>query len=301
MIKSYIISAFRNQRRNILYAGVNMVGLSLAIACAMVAFLNYDYAIRFNDFHKDADKIYRILSLRSINEQLLRYGMVPLPLGERLRDEFDSIEQAVAIENASVRIRHQDRAFNERMLFADAGFFYDFDPGYETDLIVTVPVYNETMYPLYRDSIRDHSRIESISGCQSHIISSDPRRGIKFASKEREAFVCVVGFNYLGTMRLRLKEGRGLKGKTRTDFEQSIIVNETLAKEMGWDSIAGKILTVENQAYQVIGLVEDMYNRGPWEQILPTLLCVGAPNNYSAVILRIQPDHLAETVLLLQT
>jgi len=631
MLKNYIIIALRNLRRNKLYATVNIVGLSLAIACAIVAYLNYDYARQFNMFHQDARSIYRIVGVRTINGQPLRYGMVPLPLADRIRNEAGVVEQTVAIERGGARIRYQDQIFNEGILYADKAFFdfftfplkegtvnlqdkntivlteayarkyfgegpavgkiltllhangvvqsltvtgvvakyppnssiqfnmvvssellldaginkadnwaywthalfikvsnrekitalehqlrtylplqnaanqrvalsgftidpldriaalshdtrgeylrgayppsqiigiatiailllimsccnfintslafshrrckeiamrkvvggrkpqlavqflsenilltvlalllalalvvvfipafnssfnqvhlsldfaknwqfggfllvlmlltgvgaglypalvissykpvrifrekqragkmnvfmqtllviqyvisiiaivativfaqngnyfKEFDLGYEQNLIVSVPVNDEHTYTLYRNAIENYAEVESISGSLSHMIFSGPRRGISSAGVEREAFVYTIGFDYVETMRLRLREGRSFAKETASDVDEVVMVNQTLTNEMGWHSIAGKTLTLENKTFRVIGLIEDVYSQGPWELVLPAVMRVCKSEQYAMMQIRIKPDHLGSTMAYLKT
>ncbi|WP_295798809.1 hypothetical protein [Mucilaginibacter sp.] len=62
MIKNYFKIAFRSFRQHKLFTLINVVGLSIGISTALVIYLivNYDYT--FDKFHKDGDRIYRVVS-----------------------------------------------------------------------------------------------------------------------------------------------------------------------------------------------------------------------------------------------
>lgn len=123
MFKNYLKVAFRNLWKNKLYAIINILGLSLAIACSIVAYLNYDLQTSFDVFHKNADKIYRVLGVRTIIQNNFRFGVVPLPLSERLKQDLPSIEKVTSLDWASAIVRHQDHIFNEGIMFTDDNFF----------------------------------------------------------------------------------------------------------------------------------------------------------------------------------
>jgi putative ABC transport system permease protein len=65
---------------------------------------------------------------------------------------------------------------------------------------------------------------------------------------------------------------------------------------MGWTSAVGKTVTMENQQYQVIGMIEDVYSQGIWELVLPSVLRVTTPEQYTAIQIRVQQGAIAETL-----
>ena len=48
MLKNYIKTALRVLLKNRLYAVINIIGLSVAIACGIVAYLNYQFSQSFD-------------------------------------------------------------------------------------------------------------------------------------------------------------------------------------------------------------------------------------------------------------
>ena len=62
MFKNYFKTAFRNLARNKIYSFINIVGLSLGLACAMLIMLYVKDEASFDRFHKNVNNIYRIAS-----------------------------------------------------------------------------------------------------------------------------------------------------------------------------------------------------------------------------------------------
>ena len=60
MFKNYFTVAWRNLSRNKIYAFINIAGLSIGLACAMLIILYVKDEVSYDRFHKNADRIYRV-------------------------------------------------------------------------------------------------------------------------------------------------------------------------------------------------------------------------------------------------
>jgi ABC-type antimicrobial peptide transport system permease subunit len=60
MLKSYVVIAFRNIRRNLSYAFLNIFGLTLGIAACLVIFLIVRNELGYDSFNSKADRTYRV-------------------------------------------------------------------------------------------------------------------------------------------------------------------------------------------------------------------------------------------------
>ena len=60
MFKNYFKTAFRNLARNKVYSFINIAGLSLGLACAMLIMLYVNDEVSYDRFHKNVSQIYRI-------------------------------------------------------------------------------------------------------------------------------------------------------------------------------------------------------------------------------------------------
>jgi len=69
MLKNYFIVALRNFWRNKTFSFINILGLCIGISAALVIFLIVSYDLGFDHFHKDGNRIYRVVSnLRVMGE-----------------------------------------------------------------------------------------------------------------------------------------------------------------------------------------------------------------------------------------
>jgi len=60
MLKNYLKIIFRNMTKNKVYVLINIIGLGLALAVCIVAYLNYKFDADFDTCHENRDRIYRI-------------------------------------------------------------------------------------------------------------------------------------------------------------------------------------------------------------------------------------------------
>ncbi|MBK5278327.1 MAG: ABC transporter permease [Bacteroidia bacterium] len=103
MLKSMIITAFRNIFRNRSFSLINLVGLSVSMSLGMLIILIVKEQYTFDNFHRDVDRIYRV------NTMALRtggggepYASTPLPIGQVLKDDYSFTESVVRV-NRSLR------------------------------------------------------------------------------------------------------------------------------------------------------------------------------------------------------
>lgn len=133
MIKNYFKIAWRNLQRNRSYALINIVGLSLGVACAILIFVLVNYHLSFDTFHKNKDHVYRIVTEWHDGE--INYSpAVPSPIGKVVRSEFTFAEQtARVIDYQGVLISIPGtgavKKFEEESgaAFVEPGFFKIFD------------------------------------------------------------------------------------------------------------------------------------------------------------------------------
>ena len=68
MLQNYLKIAFRNLVRNKVYSFINIVGLAVGMAVAMLIFLFVSHEVSFNKFHVNGDRIYMVMQKMMIGE-----------------------------------------------------------------------------------------------------------------------------------------------------------------------------------------------------------------------------------------
>lgn len=119
----------------------------------------------------------------------------------------------------------------------------------------------------------------------------------------RSMYFMAIDEQFLDTFEISLAEGRNLSSEMGTDTT-AVIINETAAKMLGWDSVLGKELRVpsENFTARVVGVVKDFHFQSLHEVINPLVL--GHWNNPVTVIdyftCRVNTASIQQTLLRLR-
>lgn len=129
MIKNYLIIALRNIRRNKTFSAINIIGLAISMSLGLLIILIIKEQFEFDNFHKDADRIYRVnTSALRVNGETENYASVPLALAEVLKDNYSFTESVVRLN----RQLNCDAKANNTILpvhgfFADPSFLTVFN------------------------------------------------------------------------------------------------------------------------------------------------------------------------------
>jgi putative ABC transport system permease protein len=127
MLKSYLKLALRNILRSASYSVINVSGLALGITCALLIFSLVTYHLNFDNFHKDADRIYRFVTEQH-RDQVTYVANVPPAFGKTFRDDYTFAEKVARLCTAhealiSIPQGNDTKKFTENAAFTDPEFF----------------------------------------------------------------------------------------------------------------------------------------------------------------------------------
>lgn len=122
MFQNFLKVTVRSLLKSKVFVFINMVGLGLALACCIIAFLNYNFAKTFDRQHENFDQLYEISVRVDQNGAQVPYGFAPMPLGPTIKSEIPSIERISRYTRAGVTIKRDDNVFNRSMAFVDKDF-----------------------------------------------------------------------------------------------------------------------------------------------------------------------------------
>lgn len=123
MLSNYFKIAFRVLWRNKIYVVLNVVGLGFAIACCILAYLNYNYRAKFDLNHSRTDGIYRLNSERLVEGTKQTWGVVPLPLAEAMQKDLAGADRIARLSSAAVVVKYKESTFDERIHYGDKHLF----------------------------------------------------------------------------------------------------------------------------------------------------------------------------------
>lgn len=94
MIKNYFKTTLRVLLRNRSYTVINILGLSVGIASALVIYFVVTIQTGYDTFHTKKDRIYRMITDSDDNGRLNQNQGTPMPAAPALREDFSQIEGA---------------------------------------------------------------------------------------------------------------------------------------------------------------------------------------------------------------
>ena len=127
MHKHYLKAALRNITAKKGNAVINVSGLALGIACALLIFSLVNYHLRFDNFHNDSDRVYRFVT-EEHNDQVNYVSSVPPAFGKAFRNDYAFGEKVARIctltdQLISVEEGNNIKKFKEEVSFAEPHFF----------------------------------------------------------------------------------------------------------------------------------------------------------------------------------
>jgi len=90
MIKNYLTVAFRNLRKNKASSFINIGGLAVGMAVAMLIGLWIYDEFSYDKYHKNYDRIARLMQHQTSNGHVYSDNSLPIPLGPELQKSFGS-------------------------------------------------------------------------------------------------------------------------------------------------------------------------------------------------------------------
>jgi len=118
MLKFYFKTAFRNLLRNRVHTIINLLGLSLGIAFALIAFLIVSFELSFDKHHPQVEKTYRVVTIPEFSGEIFYNPGVAYSVPSMLRDnipEVEVISKLVSRGGTKVKWIHQDAQGNEQV------------------------------------------------------------------------------------------------------------------------------------------------------------------------------------------
>ena len=120
MFKNYFKTAFRNLTRSKVYSFINISGLSIGLACAMLIMLYVKDEVSFDRFHKKVHNIYRVVSKSSEGRNMVSTGVLQ---GPKFTQNVPGIKSFVRMKNGREDIKTGNYVHSQGLMYVDSNFF----------------------------------------------------------------------------------------------------------------------------------------------------------------------------------
>jgi len=208
ILANYFKVAFRNLVRHKSFSLINISGLAIGMAAAILILLWVQNDLSIEQFHENKDRIYIIFNRTTYNGKIECSPGIPSPLSTEIKSSYPQIEQTARINGVGPFVLTVgDKHFEASGMMTDPGFLKMFS------------------FPLIRGNVGT-----VLNSPRSMVVTEKFARKI-FPGEDAMGKVIRIDSNAYFTIGGILKD---LPNNTKFDFEY--LVPWTYKKEVGWDN-----------------------------------------------------------------
>ena len=171
----------------------------------------------------------------------------------------------------------------------------DRDWGYDQAQTLVVPVDNGKTYAALKNELLQRPGVLELAGSVNHIGRSVRLAVIDIDGQKHEIRQLDVGYDYLETLDVRLQKGRFFDEALVTDLEESAVVNQTFADNMGWEDPIGQSFGLDSLTYTVVGVVADFHYYNFNNEIEPAFFRMAKEDKFRYLSLKVGEGTISRT------
>jgi predicted permease len=121
MLRNHLKIALRNLKRHKVYSFINIAGLAIGMACAILILLWIQDELSYDRFHEQVNNVYRLVA----EENNVRYAISHAPFAYTLKEECPKILKATRVDLGTSQnlIEYKEKKFEQRGKMVDSDFF----------------------------------------------------------------------------------------------------------------------------------------------------------------------------------
>jgi putative ABC transport system permease protein len=128
MLKNYFVISLRNLTKHKFFSLINIFGLTVGIASCLLIFIYVSDEISYDQFHANAENIYRIGLHGKIAGQEVYTCNSSIPVGPAMTAEIPGVEAMTRLNpiarGSGILFKNEEKIFTERFVhYADSNFF----------------------------------------------------------------------------------------------------------------------------------------------------------------------------------
>jgi putative ABC transport system permease protein len=176
--------------------------------------------------------------------------------------------------------------------------------GFQGEQVVVIPTRGldgDQVLDRYRALAASDPGIEQVAGSNLAIGQSLWRRGFQYEGELKQVAIFRITDNYLETLDIPVAQGRGFDPQRTSDAANSILVNEALVRDFGWETPVGQQLPVEwgnvgeDEGSRllnptVVGVVEDFHFQSLHSAVQPAVFYTNPMDPILNLYIRLRPD-----------
>lgn len=92
MLKSYLLTAWRNIRKNKVFSAINVVGLAIGMAACLLILQYVNFELSYDQFNKNLPNLYRVYNDRFQNGKLIQHGTITYSgIGQAMQNDYPEV------------------------------------------------------------------------------------------------------------------------------------------------------------------------------------------------------------------
>jgi len=127
MLKNFFRITFRNLWRSKGFSAINITGLAIGMAAAILILLWVQNELGTDRFYKYTDRIYKLYSRDKFDGEMRAWPSTPEVMAPVLKQNYPDVEDAVRFRNVTFLVSTGDKRFMLRGSFADSSFLTMFN------------------------------------------------------------------------------------------------------------------------------------------------------------------------------
>ncbi len=193
------------------------------------------------------------------------------------------------------------------VVYGQLKFIKNEDMGFSREHVVTLRIKDDIIYEnieSIKNTLAQHPNVQNIS-TSNYLPIDIANRSDATAINEAKQDVKVsiyhasIDFNYLDTFDIKLLQGRNFSPEFSMDKEQSLILNETAVRHLGWKNPIGKRMQFNGKDFVVIGVVKDFHYQPLHLPIEPMAVHMEEDWHFELAV-RIKPENIPQTIAFLK-
>ena len=178
--------------------------------------------------------------------------------------------------------------------------------GYNRDNLLYIPIEGDLIkkYDLFKEEVDKIPGIQSVSKMkESPTVIGHTKGDIEWVGKDPNLITsfadATVGYDFVKTMKLKLKDGRDFSRDFGTD-SVGYIVNEEAVKKMGYQNPVGQPLSMGSRQGKIIGVLKDFHFNSMHEAIVPLVIRLSENQAWGTILVRVEAGKTKQAIAALE-
>src|SRR6201986_4316734 len=115
MLKNYLLTSWRNIRKNKVFSFINVIGLSIGIAACLLILQYVNFELSYDQFNRNIGDLYRVYNDRYQNGKLIQHGTITYSgIGKAMQHDFPEVVDHARVRPAGGTIIKGDKKLGEQ-------------------------------------------------------------------------------------------------------------------------------------------------------------------------------------------